>query len=91
MEEKNEKVYEILSLDKSIRKDRAKEISTIALTSILSGCLFAISLKTQRENLFESITTLLGTLCILCGGSTNTVQYEKRIKENKQKIRELMK
>ena len=91
MEEKNEKVYEILEIDKSIRKDRAKEISTWALTSILSGCLFTISLKTQKENLFESITTLLGTLTILCGGSTKALQYGKRIEDNKQKIKELMK
>ncbi len=86
---KNE--YQILSIEKSIRKDRAKGIVTAVFSTLLASSLFGISLKEgYNNNYYESIATLLGAVCIISGGSIRAAQYGERIKKNKQQLKRLM-
>ena len=90
MENKNQKEYEILSLEKNIRKDRAKGIATVILSTLLASALFGTSIKEGcNQNYYESIVTFFGSLGILFGGSTKAVQYGTRAEENKQQLKKL--
>ena len=91
MGNKNQKEYEILSLEKNIRKDRAKGITTVVLSTVLASALYGTSIKEGcNQNYYESVVTFLGSLCILFGGSTKAVQYGTRAEENKQQLKKIM-
>ncbi|MBQ6285855.1 MAG: hypothetical protein IJK67_06100 [Bacilli bacterium] len=88
---KEYKSYNIIQIEKDIKKGKAKSIATFGLSIVLAGALAGMSAKNFiNDNYYESVVTCLGAFATLLGGVDRSIYLDRKLDPKREQLRRLI-